>query len=366
VTSKKYILTYILFFAFLVSSCGVQIKEADATSTTFVLTSTLPATLTPSPTDAPLPPLPQPTVAPIEGISSTQINVRSEPSTVGNVLGVILPDTRVEIIGKDPAGNWWQILYPEGVDGKGWVTAQYVTTVGTPEVPVVGGNVVDPKNGNVAIIQQQINIRSGPGTSFNSLGVLNPQDVVSLTGKDATGAWLQISLSVGPDGKGWVNAAFVQAKGVENLPIITETGEIVGTGTPTGIPSTPTPTVIAAWADDDSMNNPVVSVTFEPGGTRSFIYNGDVSTPEGDSQDWINFIPYGQTVFISIECAGQPQPPIDLVVNSLIVQADLHCADRMKRIDVNAGSSYFLHLQMPSSTTGLQYLSYTITIQSGP
>jgi len=55
-----------------------------------------------------------------------------------------------------------------------------------------------------------------------------------------------------------------------------------------------------------------------------------------------------------------------LVVNSLTVQADLQCGNRMKRIDVNAGSSYFLHLQMPSSTDGLQYLHYTVTIQGGP
>src|SRR5215213_7954557 len=110
-------------------------KEADATPTAFILTSTISPILTSVPTQTLLPPLPQPTITPVEGISSTQINVRSEASTVGNVLGMIPPNTKVEIIGKDPAGSWWQIIYPQGTDGKGWVTAQYVTTVGTPEVP---------------------------------------------------------------------------------------------------------------------------------------------------------------------------------------------------------------------------------------
>lgn len=335
-----------------------------ATSTTFVVTSTLPPTPTLTPTETPLPISAQPTVVPVEGTSSTQINVRSEPSTVGNVLGIIPANTKVEIIGKDPAGNWWQIMYPQGVDGKGWVTAQYVTTMATPDVPIMGGNAVDPNSGNVAIAQQQINIRSGPGTNFNSLGTLNPQDVVSLIGKDANGAWLQIAFSAGPDGKGWVNAAFVQARGVDNLPIVTELGEIVGTGTPTGIPPTAMPTILPAWADNDSMSNPVVSVTFEPAGTRSFAYTGDVSAPDGDVQDWIHFIPYGQTLFLSIECTGQSEIEAELLVNGLNVQTNLQCGDRMKQIAVNVGSSYMLHVEMPAVASQLVYTGYTVTVQS--
>ena len=355
-----------MFLCLLVNSCSVQVKETAATLTTFIITPTIHPTLTHAPTETPLPPPPQPTITPVEGTSSTQINVRSEPSTVGTVFGIIPPNTKVEIVAKDPAGNWWQILYPhaQAVDGKGWVTAQYITTVGKPEVPVVGGDVVNPENGNVAIVQQQINIRSGLGTSFNSLGTLNPRDVVSLTGKDANGAWLQIAFADGPDGKGWVNAAFVQAKGVENLPIITEAGDVIGTGTPTGIPSTPSPTVVAAWADNDSMNNPVVSVTFEQTGIHSFIYTGDISSPDGDSQDWINFIPDSQTVLISLECHGTNTVQTSMLVNGLTVDGDLTCGDRTKNISVNAGSSYFVHLQMKPSTSSLRYLHYTIIIQA--
>ena len=239
-------------------------------------------------------------------MTSTQVNVRAEPSTASNVLGMIPANTKVEITGKDPGENWWQINYPQGVDGKGWVTAQYITTASKPEVPIIGGDEADPNNGNVAVVQQQLNVRSGPGTGFNSLGTLNPQDVVSLTGKDPNGAWLQIDFpQSGPEGKGWVNAAFVQAQGVENLPIITEAGLIVGTGTPTGIPSTPTPTVVPAWEDNDSPGSPIVSVIFEPTGTQTLIYNGDLSSPQGDSEDWIAFKPYSQFVFMSLECQGK-------------------------------------------------------------
>jgi len=226
VPTKTFSVAFIVL-AFLSTGCDIQVgRLTTPTATPLSLPSTLPATLAQAASQTPLPP-PQLTVAPVEGMTSTQINVRAEPSTAGEVLGIIPANTKVEITGKDPGESWWQINYPQGADGKGWVTAQFVTTATGPEVPTIGGAEADPNNGNVAVIQQQLNVRSGPGTDFSSLGTLNPQDVVRLTGKDPNGAWLQIEFAAGPDGKGWVNAAFVQAQGAGNLPIITEAGLVV-------------------------------------------------------------------------------------------------------------------------------------------
>jgi uncharacterized protein YraI len=304
-------------------------------------------------------------VPPVEGTTTTQLNVRAEPSTAGNVLGIIPANTKVQITGKDPAGNWWQILYPQGKDGKGWVTAQYVTTAKGAEVPVIGGGSgVDPNSGNAAVVQQQINVRSGPGTGFNSLGTLNARDVVRLTGKDANSTWLQIEFSAGPEGKGWINAAFVQAKGVENLPIVTEAGEAIGTGTPTGIP--PTPTVVPAWADNDSQNNPIASVVFDPLGTNTLIYSGDVSSPEGDSQDWIQFTPYQDTIFASLECKGENRLQVSILENGQPTSLELSCNEHRKPLSVKADSIYVIYAHAPQSLGGLQYTPYTVTIQSRP
>ena len=299
----------------------------------------------------------------MEGTTLTQINVRSEPSTISEVLGILPADTKVGIVGKDPAGNWWQILYEPGIDGKGWVTAQYVSVTDSSTIPVVGGSGTGPGSGNVAIVQQQINVRSGPGTDFNSLGTLNPQDVVSLTGKDADGSWLQIAFAAGPDGKGWVSAGFLQAQGVESLPIVTEAGQVVGTGTPTNIPPTPTPTFLPAPVDNDSAENPIVSVTFAPSGTHTLIYNGDVSAPAGDREDWIQFVPFSGQVLLEVACTGS-----ELVI-SLIQPAGspsnaVRCPDRQV-LDVEADLALQVHV-LAAGQGPQTYTSYRIKVTSIP
>jgi uncharacterized protein YraI len=306
----------------------------------------------------------------VEGTTSTQVNVRAEPSTASNVLGIIPANAKVEITGKDPGESWWEINHPsgQGANGKGWVTAQYVTTTGEPEVPIIGGKQEDPRHGNFAIVQQQLNVRSGPGTDFNSLGTLNPQDVVGLLGKDPNGVWLQIDFpaGAGPEGKGWVNAAFVQAQGVENLPIITETGLLVGTETPTGIPFTPTVTVLPAWNDQDSSSSPSARVIFDPTGTQRLIYNGDLSSPQGDAEDWIAFRSYDTSVFVSLTCHGSNSVELKLMENVLPVAAYIKCNDPIHPVTVKPDSDVVIHLRAIPSTGNLQYTNYILTIQTRP
>ena len=91
----------------------MEVKGAE-TPTASIITSTLPPTLHSSPSQTPLPPLSSPTIAPVEGTTSTQVNVRAEPTTASDVLGIIPPNTKVQIVGKDPGENWWQINYPAG------------------------------------------------------------------------------------------------------------------------------------------------------------------------------------------------------------------------------------------------------------
>ena len=314
----------------------------------------------------PLPPPPPPTVAPVEGVSSTQINVRSEPSTVSDVLGILPADTKVQIVGKDPGENWWQILYPQGEEGKGWVTAKYVTTPGRPEVPIIGGADPNPENATVAVIQQKLNIRSGPGTDFNSIGTLNEQDVVNLTGKDANGAWLQVEFAAGPEGKGWINAAFAQAQNVDNLPIVSDSGMVVGTGTPVDTPQPPTPTVVPAPMDHDSAQAPAIDIVFSATGTRSIQYTSDVSAPTGDTDDWLQFKPFTQSLRMELTCTGNGLLTIELLQNNQPVPnlGSLACGANQV-IATRAGSAYLLHIRAAAGTD-FTYTQYTLKISAMP
>jgi hypothetical protein len=209
-------------------------------------------------------------------------------------------------------------------------------------------------------VQQQINVRSGPGTSFNSLGTLNEGDVATLTGRDAVGAWLQISFEPGPDGKGWVNAAFVQGSGFEALPIVAEGNVLVGTGTPSAISNTPEPTLVPARADGDSAVAPAVNVAIAVSGPRSFQYSSDVSSPVGDAGDWIQFTTFTPYLTVELECEGSESYVAELLQNNSVVQ-NLVCG-KIILIAVSTEAVYAVHFQS-APAGGLQYTKFTLRVE---
>lgn len=66
--------------------------------------------------------------------NDTQINVRAGPSVLTEMVGVLLIDQQANAIGR--YGDWIQIEYIGGPDGKAWVFGNYVTLFGG-SVPLV-------------------------------------------------------------------------------------------------------------------------------------------------------------------------------------------------------------------------------------
>jgi len=229
---------------------------------------------------------------------------------------------------------------------------------------VIGGGGENPNNENTAIIQQQLNVRSGPGTGFNSIGTLNPQDVIYLTGKDANGAWLQIDFPAGPEGKGWVNAAFVQTQAADKLPIVSDSGTVLGTGTPVDTPPPPTPTVVPAPMDNDSALVPAINIVFSITGTRSIQYTSDVSDPSGDTDDWIQFTPITQTVYIELTCTGNDLLNVELLQGNQFMANWGNCGSS-KEITLPTNTTYLLHIQAVAGES-FNYTQYTLKIISFP
>jgi hypothetical protein len=124
--------------------------------------------------------------------------------------------------------------------------------------------------------------------------------------------------------------------------------------------------VVPAPEDGDSPESPIASVIFGPGGTRSFMYNGDVSVPQGDAEDWIAFRPYADHVFLSLECTGSNSIEIQILENRSLANTDMKCGIRMESLAVDAGMDYVIHLKAVPAATALEYVNYILTVNTRP
>ncbi|MCB0166911.1 MAG: PKD domain-containing protein [Anaerolineae bacterium] len=91
-----------------------------------------------------------------------------------------------------------------------------------------------------------LNVRSGPGTTFDILGVLLLGQSAEIIGRNAEATWWQIKFPSATQDFGWVSAQFVQASNIANVPIVNVPVP------PTPAPPTPTATpepgvVITDW-----------------------------------------------------------------------------------------------------------------------
>ena len=94
-------------------------------------------------------------------VTASELNIRSTASTEGTRVGSLSYGARVEILEK--SGNW-------GRTKDGWISLDYVYQDGTTGSKTASGIVT----GN------QLNVRSGPGTGYGSVGSLNAGDRVSI------------------------------------------------------------------------------------------------------------------------------------------------------------------------------------------
>jgi uncharacterized protein YraI len=382
---KQFVL--IILLALLLGACSVAISGPETVVPTEppFNTPTLPPTNTPRPTATIATPSITPTVNPVEGTVLTQINVRAAPDKNSVSLGLIKASEKVQIIGQNEAGDWWLILYDASPSGLGWVNAQYIQTKSKPEVPVVSGDTSTPRDtplpsptplaGLSAKTLQKVNVRSGPGTGYNTLSTIDPGVDLSLTGKNETGTWLQIFKAGGPGDRGWVSSAYVQVEGDTTLlPVFNELGTpVVETGTPQAEQPTATMVIAPAAEDGDSAQKPAVSILFSPAGARQFTYSSDVSTPQGDSTDWVQFAPYspqpGQTAPVSftLTCDGNGTVNVELWQDGspLTGWGSLACGGTSGALALSGDSTYLLKMAAAEGTGELQSVLYTLTVKLG-
>jgi uncharacterized protein YraI len=343
----------------------MNISSGNAlTATPDFVTATLPAITAPLATQMSIPPTPManisgvPTISPIDGTTTTQVNVRTETSTASETLGLIEQFAKVQIIGKDASGSWYQIIYADSGTGYGWVRAEYVQINSPVEIPLIE-HMTGNGSGVSGLVIQKINVRNGPGTNYDSLGVLSPNDVVFITGKDPSHAWMQIEFTNAPDGKGWVASEFLKAENVDSLPVI---GTVEQAAAPTSVSSLPTTKILMAQEDSDSMQAPSAVINLSALDARTLQFNGEVSSPEGDLEDWVQLTSFTTNILVEVKCSNNALS-VDLWNNSLNTSAAVLACGEKRALRITPTHPYFFRIHA-NSENNLQYVQYSLKVSA--
>jgi hypothetical protein len=89
----------------------------------------------------------------------------------------------------------------------------------TVAVPTVTGTAVGAVV-RVNADNEQINVRSGPGTDYDSIGVLIAGQEVAALGRSAGGSWIQVEYAGVAGGVGWVYSPLVTLLRGGDLPVV--------------------------------------------------------------------------------------------------------------------------------------------------
>jgi hypothetical protein len=93
-----------------------------------------------------IPPSPTPTATPepvpMVVVTNPSVNVRSGPGTEFSVLGQLQQGNSLEVIGRNGAGDWWQICCVD--DAEGWVFDEVVRTEGPMETVALSRDIPTP------------------------------------------------------------------------------------------------------------------------------------------------------------------------------------------------------------------------------
>jgi hypothetical protein len=87
---------------------------------------------------------------------------------------------------------------------------------------------------------ETVNLRSGPGTNYDQVGTLQPDQTLPIIGRTADSSWWQVKT---PSGPAWVAASVVTAINTDDTIPVVETSPLEPLPTATTTPISPAPTL---------------------------------------------------------------------------------------------------------------------------
>ncbi len=154
-------------------------------------------------------PQPQKSTQGIAVINSNTVNIRSGPgSDAYDVLGQAFAGNEFKIVGLDEdtkGQTWCQVELNDG--SLGWVAGWLVklTDSFSQTLPPEDLAISDASQQTAMVMTGTLNIRSGPGTSYEILDKASIGDLLSVFEKD--GSWLRVSAKNGLEG--WIAGEYV-------------------------------------------------------------------------------------------------------------------------------------------------------------
>lgn len=342
-------LNAILGFLLFCTGCDASLLTPTVSAPEFV-TATLPVTATAISFSTEIPitiseATMAPTNAPVNGTTTSEVNVRADTSTASPSLGTVPAFSAIQVSGKDPSGIWYQIVFNNGT---GWVRADFVQLAdATVSISVVVPEMPSDAVGR-GVVLRGVNVRSEPDQDVNSLGLLNQNDVISIFGKDSSGEWVQIEFPPAVDGKGWVAAEFLEIENIASIPTLNQDRKATPTVAEAFSAPQPNPPQQSSFLNDtDSAEAPVATFVLSQAGTRSAQFQGEIASPNGDSEDWVRFSNETNNVVIQVLC-NDSNIQVELLHENVISDSQIECG-KSQLIRVNPWQEYLLKFTSKSS-----------------
>lgn len=126
------------------------------------------------------------------------------------------------------------------------------------------GSVGEEMPRGIVIAENGVNVRTGPGTEYELLGVAAPGTEGEIVGISEDGEWWVASVPGAPNDQGWIAAVYVETTNVENVSVIS---------------AAPLPEVVASEAVTSSLVPDVISPA------ALILYSASRSVVEGNRVD---------------------------------------------------------------------------------
>ena len=145
-------------------------------------------------------------------VSGNRVILRSGPGTNYSVIRMLSYADPLVLLGRSSDNTW---LYVKTSDGQeGWVKVSWVDLAGAGlnnDFPVKTPSPIPPATVFIAV--NNVNLRTGPGTYYSSIRILNYGEKLLLFGRLSNNIWVYVKTSDGQEG--WVKVSLVNLARVD-------------------------------------------------------------------------------------------------------------------------------------------------------